>query len=193
MRVDGQSVRIVSPATALAHGVALVPGDRQKEGLFASLPAIENTLIASMSKTSRVGMRNVQRERSVFDAIGELLSLRPHAPSLPAGRFSGGNQQKILLARWVNALSGIRVLLLDDPTQGVDVGARHEIYRVIAELAERQGLAVLVATNEPEEVMELAHRCLVMVKGRIVDEIDVAATSTDELLRAIHPDAATAA
>jgi len=193
MRVDGQSVRIVSPASALAHGVALVPGDRQKEGLFASLPAIENTLIASMSKTSRVGMRNVQRERSVFDAIGELLSLRPHAPSLPAGRFSGGNQQKILLARWVNALSGIRVLLLDDPTQGVDVGARHEIYRVIAELAERQGLAVLVATNEPEEVMELAHRCLVMVKGRIVDEIDVAATSTDELLRAIHPDAATAA
>ncbi len=193
VRVDGQSVRIVSPATALAHGVALVPGDRQKEGLFASLPAIENTLVASMSKIARAGMRNVQRERSVFDAIGDLLSLRPQAPSLPAGRFSGGNQQKLLLSRWVNALSGIRVLLLDDPTQGVDVGARHEIYRVVSDLAEQQGLAVLVATNEPEEVIELAHRCLVMVKGRIVEDIDVATTSTDELLRAIHPDVAHAA
>ena len=186
--VDGSVVDPRSPASALRAGIALVPGDRLREGLFLSLPAVENVVIAVMGRLTRGGLRRSRAEQATFHRATGSLALRPDAPQLAAGRFSGGNQQKLLLARWINDLAGVRVLLLDDPTQGVDVGARHEIYRVITELARDQRFAVLVATNEPEEVMALAHRCVVMAKGRIVDELDVASTSAEELLHTIHSD-----
>ncbi|WP_448809259.1 sugar ABC transporter ATP-binding protein [Agromyces bauzanensis] len=193
VRVDGAPLSGRSPRASLSAGMALVPGDRAREGLFASLPALDNTVLHVMRSITRGGIRHLRAERSVFDSAAELLSLRPRRPELPAGRFSGGNQQKILLARWVNDRSDVKVLLLDDPTQGVDVGARREIYDVVRGLAADRGLAVVVATNEPEEVMELAHRCLVMRTGQVVDEIDVASTTADTLLAIIHDDAASRA
>jgi ABC-type sugar transport system ATPase subunit len=193
VRVDGAPILGVSPRSSLAAGLALLPGDRAKEGLFASLPALDNIVVHVMQSLAKAGIRDLRAERSVLDTVSELLSLRPRASRLPAGRFSGGNQQKLLLGRWVNERAGVKVLLLDDPTQGVDVGARREIYDVIRRLAADRGLAVIVATNEPEEVMELAHRCVVMHKGAVIDDIDVAATSADALLAIIHDDAASRA
>ena len=190
VRIDGVLVNGESPKGSLAAGLALVPGDRAKEGLFASLPALDNTVVHVMRSLSRFGVRRLRAERSVLDAVADVLSLRPRSSALPAGRFSGGNQQKILLGRWINEQAGVKVLLLDDPTQGVDVGARREIYDVLRGLAAQRGLAIIVATNEPEEVMELAHRCLVMHKGSVVDEIDVASTTADSLLAIIHDTAA---
>jgi ribose transport system ATP-binding protein len=186
IRVEGEVVTPSSPARALRAGVALVPGDRIREGLFLSLPASENVLVAVMGKLASLGLRDGRRERATFERGATQFALRPASPGLAAGRFSGGNQQKLLVARWVNEESGVRVLLLDDPTQGVDIGARHEIYRVIAQLAHDHGLAVLVATNEPDEIVAIAHRCLVMTAGRLSAEIDVATATPEQLLNAIH-------
>ncbi|WP_411719606.1 sugar ABC transporter ATP-binding protein [Mycetocola sp.] len=190
VRIDGVPVNTSNPKGSLKAGLALVPGDRAKEGLFATLPALDNTVVHVMRALGRFGVRRLAAEQAVLDAVADLLSLRPRSSTLPAGRFSGGNQQKLLLGRWINEQAGVKVLLLDDPTQGVDVGARREIYDVLRRLAAERGLAVIVATNEPEEVMELAHRCLVMHKGIVVDEIDVASTTADSLLAIIHDNAA---
>lgn len=184
--VDGRRVTISSPASALASRIALVPGDRATQGLFGTLPALDNLVVRAMQVLARGGVRRRGRESEVFARAAAQVSLRPATPGLAAARFSGGNQQKLMFGRWVNSTSDVRVLLLDDPTQGVDVGARAEIYDVIRAFAADGGAAIVFATNEPEEVVALAHRCVVMHKGRRVDEIDVRASSEEELLALIH-------
>lgn len=184
--IDGMPRLTRSPIQALRAGISLVPGDRAREGLFASLPSLDNTVINAMRPLSKGGFRARKAERGVFDRVSSWLDLKPRSSDLPAGRFSGGNQQKILLGRWVNDAARTRVLLLDDPTQGVDVGARKDIYDAIKRLAAERGIGILVATNEAEEVIDLAHRCLLFSKGRIVDEIDVATTTADALVAAVQ-------
>lgn len=184
--VDGRPAALFSPAAALASRIALVPGDRAQQGLFGTLPALDNLVVRVMQTLSRVGVRRRAQERAVFAHAASALSLRPPTPGLAAARFSGGNQQKLMFGRWVNERSDVRVLLLDDPTQGVDVGARGEIYDVIRRFAARSGAAIVFATNEPEEVVALAHRCLVMHKGRVIEEIDVRRSTEEELLSLIH-------
>jgi ribose transport system ATP-binding protein len=184
--VDGTPRLVDSPIAALRAGISLVPGDRAREGLFASLPALDNTVINAMRPLSKGGFRSQKAERGVFERVAGWLDLRPLVSDLPAGRFSGGNQQKILLGRWVNDAARTRVLLLDDPTQGVDVGARKDIYDAIKRMAADRGIGILVATNEADEVMDLAHRCLLFRGGAIVDDIDVGSTSADALLAAIQ-------
>ncbi|MCP2635042.1 sugar ABC transporter ATP-binding protein [Microbacterium sp. HD4P20] len=186
LSVDGVPRDASSPARALKGGIALVPSDRAKEGLFGSLSALDNTVVNSMRRLGRGGFRSLAAERSVFDRVASWLSLKPVSPELPAARFSGGNQQKILLGRWVNDAARTRVMLLDDPTQGVDVGARKDIYDAVKRLAAERGVGVLIATNEPEEVVDLAHRCLIFARGAVVDELVVSETSADGLLSAVH-------
>jgi ABC-type sugar transport system ATPase subunit len=186
LAVDGVPRETGSPAQGLRAGIALVPADRAREGLFAALPAQDNTVIDAMRRLGSWGLRSLKAERAVFDRVADALALRPRAADLPAGRFSGGNQQKILLGRWVNDAARTRVILLDDPTQGVDVGARKDIYDAIKTLAAEKGIGVIVATNEPEEVVDLAHRCLIFAKGAVIDEVDVAHTTADGLLSAVH-------
>ncbi|KAA9159846.1 sugar ABC transporter ATP-binding protein, partial [Microbacterium lushaniae] len=125
--VDGVPRDATSPARALKGGIALVPGDRAREGLFASLSALDNIVVSTLGALARGGIRSLAAERGVFDRVASWLALRPMSSDLAAGRFSGGNQQKILLGRWVNDAARTRVLLLDNPTQGVDVGARKDI------------------------------------------------------------------
>ncbi|MCX6497422.1 MAG: sugar ABC transporter ATP-binding protein [Arthrobacter sp.] len=186
VRVDGKHVTINNPNHALKQGIALVPGDRHRQGLFGSLTALDNVTVRDMSTVSRAGVRSIKRGHSLFDETARLMSLKPNNRSLPAAGFSGGNQQKLLIGRWVNPASQVRVLLLDDPTQGVDVGAREEIYAVIRNLARERSIAVVFATNEPEEVLALGHRCFVMERGKIRHELDVALASEEQLLAHIH-------
>ncbi|MCA4132556.1 sugar ABC transporter ATP-binding protein [Arthrobacter sp. M4] len=185
--LNGLGATAQAPRDALAKGIALVPADRHKQGLFLSLPAQENTVTSVMSLLSRTGFRHVARERDVFNDVANLMSLRPHNGSLAADRFSGGNQQKLLISRWVNQASKAQVLLVDDPTQGVDVGARGEIYRVLRQLARLKGMGILFSTNEPEEIMALADRCAVIERGRVSQVIDVSDTNAEILLSTIHP------
>ncbi|MDX2827866.1 ATP-binding cassette domain-containing protein [Streptomyces ipomoeae] len=186
VRVGERVVAPARPADALGAGVALVPADRRAQGLFPMLTAQDNVLLPSVRTLARRGVRALGAERRVFGALAEAVGLRPARPGLPASAFSGGNQQKLLLGRWINEARQVDVLLLDEPTQGVDVGARQEIYDVVAGLAEQRGTAVLFASSDPEEAATLAHRCLVVDRGRIVGELSGPELTEEALLSAVH-------
>jgi ABC-type sugar transport system ATPase subunit len=186
VRVGGRAVTARRPAQALAAGIALVPADRRRQGLFPTLSARDNALLPAVRPLARGGVRGLGAERRVFDTLAGAVGLRPARPELPAGAFSGGNQQKLVLGRWVNDVHAADVLLLDEPTQGVDVGARQEIYRVVSSLAEDRGTAVLFASSDPEEIVALADRCLVVAGGRIVGELSGEALTEQALLSAVH-------
>ncbi|MFM9588517.1 sugar ABC transporter ATP-binding protein [Streptomyces scabiei] len=186
VRVGERAVSASRPADALAAGVALVPADRRAQGLFAGLSAQDNVLLPSVRTLARRGVRALGAERRVFGSLAESVGLRPARPGLPASAFSGGNQQKLLLGRWINEARAVDVLLLDEPTQGVDVGARQEIYDVVSSLAGQRGTAVLFASSDPEEAAVLAHRCLVVDRGRIVAELSGAGLTEESLLAAVH-------
>ncbi|MFI5551391.1 sugar ABC transporter ATP-binding protein [Streptomyces sp. NPDC051738] len=186
VRVGERAVVATRPADALAAGIALVPADRRRQGLFPSLSAQDNALLPTVRSLARHGVRALGAERRVFGALSDAVGLRPARPRLPAAAFSGGNQQKLVLGRWINAARTVDVLLLDEPTQGVDVGARQEIYGVLSSLAEQQGTAVLFASSDPEEVVALAHRCLIVSGGRVVGELSGAELTQTALLSAVH-------
>lgn len=186
VRVGERAVSASRPADALAAGLALVPADRRAQGLFAGLSAQDNVLLPSVRMLARRGVRALGAERRVFGSLAGSVGLRPARPGLPASAFSGGNQQKLLLGRWINEARAVDVLLLDEPTQGVDVGARQEIYDVVSSLAGRRGTAVLFASSDPEEAAGLAHRCLVVDRGRIIAELSGADLTEEALLAAVH-------
>lgn len=184
--VGGRPVRRATPRAALRAGVALVPGDRAGQGLFGSMSALDNALLPAQGALGRLGLRRRAAELAAFDRITEELNVQPSAPAAPARTFSGGNQQKLLLGRWINGVLPTTVLMLDEPTQGVDVKARHEIYRVVRTIASERRTAVLFASTDPEEVVALADRCLVMHAGRVVRSLAGAGLTEEALLASIH-------
>ncbi|MER5213037.1 sugar ABC transporter ATP-binding protein [Streptomyces sp. NPDC002838] len=186
VRVGERAVTAARPSDALAAGIALVPADRRRQGLFPVLSAQDNALLPTIRPLARHGVRALVAERRVFDALSRAVGLRPARPRLAAAAFSGGNQQKLVLGRWINEARGVDVLLLDEPTQGVDVGARQEIYQVVSSLASQRGTAVLFASSDPEEVVALAHRCLIVSRGRIAGELSGAELTEAALLSAVH-------
>ncbi|MFH9008093.1 sugar ABC transporter ATP-binding protein [Streptomyces afghaniensis] len=186
IRVGERTVSPARPADALGAGIALVPADRRAQGLFPSMSAQDNTLLPAVRTLARYHVRALRTERRVFDTLATAVGLRPARPGLPAGAFSGGNQQKLVLGRWINEARHVDVLLLDEPTQGVDVGARQEIYRVVSGLAAERGTAVLFASSDPEEVVALADRCLIVARGRIVGELSGPGLTEQALLSAVH-------
>ncbi|WP_051866270.1 sugar ABC transporter ATP-binding protein [Streptomyces griseus] len=186
VRLGERTIRAHRPADALAAGIALVPADRRRQGLFPLLSAQDNALLPTVRPLSRHGVRALGAERRIFGALAEAVGLRPARPRLPASAFSGGNQQKLVLGRWINEARDVDVLLLDEPTQGVDVGARQEIYRVVSSLAAHRGTAVLFASSDPEEIVALADRCLIVSSGRVVGELTGTDLSEAALLSAIH-------
>ncbi|MCX4766927.1 sugar ABC transporter ATP-binding protein [Streptomyces sp. NBC_01275] len=174
------------PAEALAAGISLVPADRRGQGLFGGLTAQDNVLLPVVRPLARGPLRSLRAERRAFDALAAAVHLRPARPELPAAAFSGGNQQKLVLGRWINEARDTDVLLLDEPTQGVDVGARQEIYQVVEGLAAERRTAVLFASSDPEEIVALAHRCLIVARGRVVGELSGTELTEEALLSAVH-------
>jgi ribose transport system ATP-binding protein len=142
-------------------------------------------LLPSYGALATLGLRRARAERSVFARAAERLSLRPRRMDLEAKRFSGGNQQKLVIARWLNATRQCRALLLDEPTQGVDVGARSDIYKALSATAEA-GRAVLVTSSEPEELVQIAHRVIVLSHGRIVAILEGEDIAEHRLLALAH-------
>ncbi len=169
--VDGTARRIRSPADAIAAGMAFLPESRKDDGLFLELSLAANTTFADLpSVASRFGVLRLALERGKTGSLLKLLSVEPPVPSARAVNLSGGNQQKVLFARWL--FRNPRVLILDEPTRGVDVAARAAIHRLINNLA-AEGTAVLLISSEIEEVLGLAHRVLVMRRGSITREFGV--------------------
>ena len=150
---------------AVNSGIGLSPEERKSQGLLLEEPVFQNVTLSTFARFARGGVLDERRERAVSREQIEALELRPADPDRSTGTLSGGNQQKILLARWL--VHGTKVLLLDEPTRGVDVGARTEIYALIRRLADA-GTAIVVVSSEIEEVLGLADRVLVIADGRVL-------------------------
>ncbi|MGW0735660.1 sugar ABC transporter ATP-binding protein [Streptomyces sp. NPDC002851] len=163
--VDGRTVRPGSVRAAVRAGLGLAPEERKAQALLMLESVTRNVSVTSLSRFARAGWLDRGREYAAARRATRELSLKPDRPQAPVRTLSGGNQQKAVLARWL--LRGCRVLLLDEPTRGVDVGARAELYAVVRRLAD-EGLAVLLVSSEVPEVLGLADRVLVLREGRVV-------------------------
>jgi ABC-type sugar transport system ATPase subunit len=166
--VDGAPVPPGSIPAAIVRGIALVPEDRQADGLVLPLTVHDNLVLAVLRELARGVVRARRRETEVVAGLIKDLSVRAASPLLPAMSLSGGNQQKLVLGKWLAARP--RVLLLDEPTRGVDVGAKAEIYRLIRRLAEG-GMATLLISSDLPELLAMSDRVLVMRRGRLVGEL----------------------
>ncbi|MDO5738788.1 MAG: sugar ABC transporter ATP-binding protein [Ornithinimicrobium sp.] len=167
VKVHGEKVRSGSVKAAVRAGMGLCPEERKSQGLLLDQSVSDNITISSLKRFSRLGFLDDRRERRESSKLVNSLDLRPRDVNRAARTLSGGNQQKALLARWL--MRDCRVLLLDEPTRGVDVGARSEIYALIRDLADR-GVAIIVVSSDVEEVLGLADRVLVVREGSVVHE-----------------------
>ena len=166
--VEGSRVSFKSPRGAIRGGVAFVPADRKLQGLVHEMSVRENLVMASTSSLARVRRPAARRELRVVRESFEGMRIRAGSPRVPVATLSGGNQQKVVLAKWL--ATGPRVLMLDEPTRGVDVGAKAEIYQLLFDAAE-SGVGVLVSSSENPELLTLCDRILVMFRGRIAAEL----------------------
>jgi ribose transport system ATP-binding protein len=177
--INGGVVAVASPADAIAHGMGYLGEDRAS-GLVPRISVAANVTLATLDRASRGPLLDFGREREVASRFVDELSIRLATVDMLAETLSGGNQQKVLLARWM--CSEARILLLDDPTRGIDVGGKQEVFRLVRRLAST-GVAVLYLTSEIKEAKALADRVLVMSNGRVVSELDPA-TPEEEIMAA---------
>jgi D-xylose transport system ATP-binding protein len=166
--ISGKPSHLRSPGEAIRHGIALVTEDRKRLGLSLTASVLENTTLAALKNLSFGPFLRKQREIAAVEQAMSQFRIKASSPETAVGTLSGGNQQKVVLARWL--LTGPRILLLDEPTRGIDIAARQEIYQHIASLAE-QGRALIVVSSELEELIGLCDRILVMHEGRINGEL----------------------
>jgi ABC-type sugar transport system ATPase subunit len=178
VQVGGKTVRIRNPRDAVRAGIALVPEDRQKTGLAIDLAIAPNITMASLRSVSNMGFLNLRSERLLTTEQGTRLRLKYEGPSQLTRRLSGGNQQKVVIAKWL--ATNARVVLFDEPTRGIDVGAKMEVFETMDQLA-RAGAAILMMSSEMAEVQSVADRILVMRQGRIAGELPRGASQEDIL------------
>lgn len=184
VRLDGQRVTLASPRDAVrsAIGISLLPEDRRTEGLFIHLSGQANVSLPVIDRFTRFGWIHTRMERHAVDAALAQVNVHPRALYKPVSSFSGGNQQKIALAKWL--LAGSRVLLMFDPTRGVDVGTKEEIYTLMRAFADDGGAILFYSTEIPELVTQ-SDRVLGVYRGRIVDELSGDAITEENILRSV--------
>jgi rhamnose transport system ATP-binding protein len=163
--VDGEQVRFKGPRDAMAAGVVYVPEDRQHHGLLMPMAVSENASLAILQKLAHRGWLQAAREQAVTQEYVERLHIVLRSVGQPVRELSGGNQQKVVLSKWL--LARPKVIILDEPTRGIDIGAKAEVHRLINELA-GQGLAVLMISSELPEILAMSDRIIVMREGRVV-------------------------
>lgn len=162
--LDGQPVEITSPKHAIDLGIAYVPEDRRQHGLILELPIVENISLPMLDKyASSMGLVEETKETRTAEDYRQKFSIRTPSVNLHAGKLSGGNQQKVVLSKWLN--TNPRLLILDEPTRGIDVGAKEEVHRLISDLAQ-EGIAILMISSDLPEVLAMSDRVLVMREGR---------------------------
>jgi ABC-type sugar transport system ATPase subunit len=167
--LDGKEVRFRSPDEAIRNGLAMVPEDRKLLSLFMNLPVLFNISIAQLPELSRAGVVNNRRVAQVGQEFVNVLMIKLSSLSNPISSLSGGNQQKTILARWL--ATNPKLLILDEPTHGVDVGAKAEIYQLIRNLAET-GISILLISSELPEVLAMSDRVVVMHEGQVTGILD---------------------
>jgi ribose transport system ATP-binding protein len=182
--VDGMPVHIRNPGQAIAHGLALAPEDRKREGVILSMTVGENASLASLSDVERAGFLDDARERAHVNRFIERFRVKTPSLRQLIRNLSGGNQQKVILAKWLAARP--KVLLLDEPTRGIDVNAKREIYTLIDELA-RGGLGVIVVSSELPEILAISDRIMVMCEGRKTAEFSRGEADEHNIMSAALP------
>lgn len=178
--IDGAPVRITSPAAAIANGIVYVPEDRGTQGAIRPLPIFQNVTLPSLPKTSRRGFLQLAEEFALARQYTERLDLRAASLDTPVRNLSGGNQQKVVIAKWLATQP--KVIILDEPTKGIDIGSKAAVHEFMAELA-AQGLAVIMVSSEIPEILGMSDRAIVMREGRIAAELSKADLSPEVLVR----------
>ncbi len=178
IRVKGRQVAIGSPQQAVANGIALVTEDRQRTGVALRLPIASNVVMANLAAVSRAGVVDGGEEGRVTTSYIDKLRIRASSARQLVGRLSGGNQQKVVIAKWL--FRDAHVFLFDEPTRGIDVGAKAEVFELMDSLA-RSGAALLMVSSELPELLQVADRIVVMRHGRITGEVSRGATQADIL------------
>jgi rhamnose transport system ATP-binding protein len=182
--INGAGTRIASPSDAIARGLAYVPEDRRRHGVVMPMSIAANVTLASLPSVSRRGLVDRAAERRTAEAHVERLAVKTPSVMSEASALSGGNQQKVALARWL--VTRPSILILDEPTQGVDVGAKAEIHAIISRLAE-DGAAILMISSELPEILGMSDRVAVMQHGRIVGTMDRGEATAEAILTlALH-------
>jgi rhamnose transport system ATP-binding protein len=181
IRIDGESVVLRSPRDAIRHGVAYLPEDRRRHGVIPGMPIDANITLASLDRLARHGALDAAAEKSVALDYVEQLGVKTDALHAAVETLSGGNQQKVALARWLATTP--RVLIVDEPTHGIDIASKAEIHGLIARLA-AEGAAILLISSDLPEVIGLSDRIVVMAAGRIVGGFDRAAATPERIMHA---------
>ncbi len=179
-KIDGQICLIRSPADAIAHGIVYVPEDRGKQGAVIGLPIVQNITLPSLSQTSRRGFLRMAQEFALAREYTTRLDLRAVSLDQDVGNLSGGNQQKVVIAKWLATQP--KVIILDEPTKGIDIGSKAAVHEFMAELA-AQGLSIIMVSSEIPEILGMSDRVIVMREGRMVAELQRDALSPETLVR----------
>jgi ABC-type sugar transport system ATPase subunit len=181
--IDGQPARIRSPRDALGYGIAYLSEDRHNEGVIMPLPIDKNVTLPILDRFARWapgGILDLRREGRFIDEMIAKVDVRTWGRGQVVSTLSGGNQQKVALAKWLSTQA--RIFLLDEPTVGIDVGAKAEIYQLVAALA-REGVACLLVSSDIPEILSLSSRVIVMRKGQISGELDPRTATEEDVLR----------
>lgn len=179
--LNGRAVRLASPRQAIDSGVALLTNDRKATGLVLSMSVTGNSTLASLRRFSRWGWRRGGAQHAATVETGRTLGLRGALPETAAGSLSGGNQQKVAIAKWL--LTEPQLFLLDEPTRGIDVGAKREIYQLMDQWTSR-GIAIILISSEMSELLAVSDRIVVMHRGRVTAELTRAQASAEAVLAA---------
>jgi len=179
--LNGGPLRISAPRAAIDQGIALLTNDRKATGLVLPLSIVANTTLAGLPRLSPGGWRQPRRETEAARLLGQTLSLRAASLDMEVGWLSGGNQQKVALAKWLQTRP--QLLLLDEPTRGIDVGAKREVYELMNTLT-AQGIAILLITSELPELLALSDRIVVMHRGRVTGEFNRKQATPERILEA---------
>jgi ribose transport system ATP-binding protein/rhamnose transport system ATP-binding protein len=178
--VDGKPLPPGSPAQAVKAGLGLLTEDRKELGILADLSLRENVTIANMSAVSRLGVVSHKEELSLFNQLVPRLRLKYHTSEQPISSLSGGNQQKVLLSRWL--ATNAKVLLLDEPTKGVDVGAKADIYTIIGDLAAK-GMGIVIVSSYLPELLGICDRVVILHDFGVTGELPIEQATEEEVLR----------
>lgn len=177
---EGKKIVIESPEDAITNGIALCPEDRKDQGIIGARTIMDNISVAILKKLSKIGFINSSQETLLAEHAVQDLKIRTPSIYKKVGELSGGNQQKVILARWLAA--NPKVLMLDEPTKGIDVGSKSEIYQIICDLA-KQGMGVIVVSSELIEILGLCDRIIVMCQGHITGEFKRNEATEEEILK----------
>ena len=179
--INGNEVSIKSPSDALKNGIAYIPESRQTQGLVLSKTVESNITLPVLSKfVNKFGLIDRAKQKGSVDEWIKMLDVRPNDPNMLASQLSGGNQQKVVLAKWIS--TGASILIVDEPTNGVDIGAKSEIHQIIRDLA-KDGVSIIVISSELPEILSISDRILVMRRGTINGEFINDSVSQEDIMR----------